>query len=126
MTQFLPLLLIGLVGYMILIRPQRKRSAERRQLMSAISPGDEIITIGGMHGAVRDVDDETVEVEISEGVIVRFERRAVAAITKDIPADDADQHRLEDDESEDEGDDHQPSAGDDGETAAPAAETDRA
>jgi preprotein translocase subunit YajC len=100
-TSLLPLILLGLVGYMLLIRPQRRNAQNRKQLMSAISPGDEIITIGGMHGAVRDVDDETVDVEISEGVIVRFERRAIAAITKDVPAEDADQYRIEDEVDDD-------------------------
>jgi preprotein translocase subunit YajC len=96
----IPVILLGGLAYFMLIRPQRRMRSQRQNMMSAISPGDEIITIGGMHGAVRDVDDETVDVEISEGVIVRFERRAVAAITKDVPADQAEQYRIGDDTDE--------------------------
>ena len=118
MQTLLPIILLGALGYLILIRPQRKARTQRQQLMSAISPGDEIISIGGVHGVVRDVDDTTVDVEISEGVIVRFERRAIAAITKDVPEELADDYRLDDEDEEAE-----PDAVAD-EAADPAAEAD--
>ena len=129
MQTLLPIILLGALGYLILIRPQRKARTQRQQLMSAISPGDEIISIGGVHGVVRDVDDTTVDVEISEGVIVRFERRAIAAITKDVPEELADDYRLddedEDEESEDD-DEHEEHEAAEDEEAEPDAVADEA
>jgi preprotein translocase subunit YajC len=88
--------------YLLMIRPQRKLKAQRAQLMAALSPGDEIVTIGGLYGRVDEVGESTVDIEIAEGVIVRFDRRAVATITKDIPADDVDEDEDEDDDEADE------------------------
>ena len=88
MNLLFPLLLLGLLMYMMVLRPQRRVKAQRAQLMNALSPGDEIVTIGGAHGRVAALDDLTVDVELAEGVVVRFDRRAVAMITHDVPADE--------------------------------------
>ena len=61
-------------------------------------------TVGGIFGIVRDLDTATVDLEISEDVIVRFDRRAVNRIVRDIPAEEADQHRVGDDEDDDDED----------------------
>ena len=58
----MPLLMIVLlfgVMYFMMIRPQQKRRREAQQMQSALGPGDEIVTIGGLHGTVVAVDDET-------------------------------------------------------------------
>ena len=70
-------------------------------MQTSLSPGDEVSTVGGIYGIVRDVDTATVDLEISEDVIVRFDRRAVNRIVRDIPAEEADQHRIGDDDDED-------------------------
>ena len=101
MQALLPLLLLGGLIFMMVIRPQRAMKRKRAELMGALSEGDEIVTIGGLYGVVRDVADDTIDVEISEGVIARFDRRAVASITRDIPADEADEHRISDDDEDD-------------------------
>ena len=59
-------------------------------------------TVGGIYGIVRDVDTATVDLEVSEDVIVRFDRRAVNRIVRDVPAEEADQHRIGDEDDEDE------------------------
>jgi preprotein translocase subunit YajC len=94
--------------YLLMIRPQRKLKAQRAQLMAALSPGDEIVTIGGLYGRVDEVGESTVDLEIAEGVIVRFDRRAVATITKDLPADDVDEDEDDDEADEDAADHHDP------------------
>lgn len=98
----LPILLLGVVFWALLIRPQQKAKAAAREMQTALSPGDEVSTVGGIFGIVRDLDTATVDLEISEDVIVRFDRRAVNRIVRDIPAEDADQHRIGDDEDDDE------------------------
>jgi preprotein translocase subunit YajC len=95
-------LLLGAVGYMLLIRPQRSVRRRRADMMSRLGEGDEVITIGGLYGVVRDIADTTVDLEVSQGVIVRFDRRAISAITSDTqPSYDAagEPDQLPDDET---------------------------
>ena len=68
--------------WLFLIKPQRRRIAEQQQLHDAVSVGDEIVTMGGLLGHVRGVneDDDTLLVEIAPGTNVRVARRGVAAI----------------------------------------------
>jgi preprotein translocase YajC subunit len=97
----LPILLLGVVFWALLIRPQQRAKSAARLMQNQLSPGDEVTTVGGIFGIVRDVDTATVDLEISEDVIVRFDRRAVNRIVRDIPAEEADQHRIGDDDDED-------------------------
>jgi preprotein translocase subunit YajC len=103
----LPILLLGVVFWAMLIRPQQRARATQRQMQGQLSPGDEVSTVGGIYGIVRDIDDATVDLEVSEDVIVRFDRRAVSRIMRDVPADEADRYRIG---ADGHGDDH---AGDD-------------
>ncbi len=79
-------------------------------MQTALSPGDEVSTVGGIYGIVRDIDDATVDIEVSEDVIVRFDRRAVNRIVRDVPAAEADHHRLHGDDEDDEDDHHEAEA----------------
>jgi preprotein translocase subunit YajC len=76
------IILIALFGlvWLLLIRPQRRRQQEQAHLQAVVEPGDEILTAGGIHGTVREVDDEIVHVEIAPGTTIRLDRRAVASI----------------------------------------------
>jgi preprotein translocase subunit YajC len=97
----LPILLLGVVFWAMLIRPQQRAKAAQRQMQTQLSPGDEVSTVGGIYGLVRDIDDATVDIEISEDVIVRFDRRAVSRIMRDVPATEADRFRIGDDAHDD-------------------------
>ena len=81
-------LMVGLL-YMVMIRPQQRKARAARTLQSAVERGDEIVTIGGIYGEVTEVDDETVVVEIADGVEVRFVRSAIA---RKLVFDDEPQH----------------------------------
>ncbi len=121
----LPILLLGVVFWALLIRPQQKAKAAAREMQNQLSPGDEVSTVGGIFGIVRDVDTATVDLEVSEDVIVRFDRRAVNRIVRDVPAEEADEHRFEDDEDNeydevDEADEELVSEADVADEAAPA------
>ena len=79
----MPLLMIALlfgVMYFMMIRPQQKRRREAEQMQSALAPGDEVVTIGGLYGTVTDVDDETVLLEVAPGVRTRYARPAIARV----------------------------------------------
>lgn len=78
-----PILMIALlfgVMYFMMIRPQQKRRREAEQMQSALSPGDEVVTIGGLYGTVMEVDDETVRLEVAPGVQTRYARPAIARV----------------------------------------------
>jgi preprotein translocase subunit YajC len=106
----LPILLLGVVFWAMLIRPQQRARATQRQMQTQLSPGDEVSTVGGIYGIVRDIDDATVDLEVSEDVIVRFDRRAVSRIMRDVPAEQADQYRIGEGEHADETHDEAPTA----------------
>ena len=70
--------------WVLLIRPQRKRLQEQRELHASLEVGDEILTAGGLYGHVRALgDDDDVIVEIAPGTNVRIARRAVAGIVEE-------------------------------------------
>jgi len=78
--QMLPLLLIFVVFYFLLIRPQTKRAKEHKAMVSAIATGDEVVTSGGILGKVTDVADQFLTVEIADGVRVKVQRHTVASV----------------------------------------------
>ena len=84
LPQFLFLgLLIG-VFYFMLIRPQKKRAEQHRNLIDSVAVGDEIVTIGGMHGRVTRLGDDDLEIEASPGTKLRFVKSAIARkVTED-------------------------------------------
>jgi preprotein translocase subunit YajC len=69
---------MGGLFYFLLIRPQQRRTRAQRDLASELSIGDEVLTLGGMYGTVRDVDDDSVTVEISPGTNVRMLKQGIA------------------------------------------------
>jgi preprotein translocase subunit YajC len=77
---FLPLLLIIVVFYFMLIRPQMKRNKEQKNLMENLSKGDEVVTVGGMLGKITKVGDNFVTLSISDTVEVKVQKHAVANV----------------------------------------------
>ncbi len=74
----LPMVLIFVVFYFLLIRPQQKRTKEHKAMVAAVSKGDEIVTNGGTLGKIMDVDDNFITLEIAAGVHVKVQRMAVS------------------------------------------------
>ena len=77
---FLPLILIFVVFYFMLIRPQMKRAKEHRQLVSALAKGDEVVTNGGLLGKITEVSDSFITLELADKVVVKLQRQAVASV----------------------------------------------
>jgi preprotein translocase subunit YajC len=75
----LPVLLI-VVFYFLLIRPQQKKQKEHRQMIDALTVGNEVVTGGGVLGKVTQVGEQFVTVEIANGVQVKLQRHSVAAV----------------------------------------------
>jgi preprotein translocase subunit YajC len=74
----IPLLFMGGIFYFLLIRPQQRRQRAQRSLIEGLGIGDEVITIGGVFGTIREVDDESVTLEVDEDVQIRFLKSAIA------------------------------------------------
>lgn len=80
LMSFLPLIIIFVIFYFLLIRPQMKRAKEHRKLVEALSVGDEVVTNGGLLGKITKVGESFVTVELGENVQVRLQRHAVASV----------------------------------------------
>jgi preprotein translocase subunit YajC len=77
--------------FVLVVRPQRRQMATHRALVSTLTVGDEIVTSGGILGTIRDLDDETVGLEIAPTVVIRVARGAIArriTAPDDTPPDD--------------------------------------
>lgn len=79
-ASFIPLILMFVIFYFLLIRPQQKRSKEHRSMVAALKKGDRIITSGGLHGRVTGLDETTLTVEIADKVRVKVNRANVAGV----------------------------------------------
>ncbi len=77
---FIPLIIIFVIFYWLLMRPQMKRAKEHRQMLSTLSKNDEVTTSGGILGRVIKLDDNFVNLEIADGVRVKVQRNAVASL----------------------------------------------
>lgn len=92
LVSFLPLVLIGAFVYFAMIRPQRKRQQAVQQMQKQLNVGSDVITIGGVHGRVDAIGDQTVDLLLTDDVIVRFKRSAIAEVVGDevVELDDDD------------------------------------
>jgi preprotein translocase subunit YajC len=75
--------------YLLILRPQRRRTTDQLQMQDTLRVGDEVITAGGIRGEVRQLDEDVLKVEIAPDIVVRVDRRAIAAVVRDHE-DDAD------------------------------------
>ncbi len=76
--QFIPLLLIIVVFYFFFIRPQMKKSKDQKKFKESLQKGQKIITIGGIHGRIVEIQETTVTIEVENGVRLRMEKSAIA------------------------------------------------
>ncbi|MEN9370127.1 MAG: hypothetical protein RI952_992 [Bacteroidota bacterium] len=76
--QFLPLILIGIVFYFFMIRPQTKKMKDQRNFIEGIKKGDKVVTIGGIHGKIAEINDDTYMLEIENGVKMKIDKVSVS------------------------------------------------
>ena len=79
-SSFIPLILMFVIFYFLLIRPQQKKSKEHREMISNIKKGDRIVTSGGIHGDVTHVGETTMTLKIADKVRIKLARSNVAAL----------------------------------------------
>jgi preprotein translocase subunit YajC len=80
LTTFAPLILMFVVMYFLMIRPQQKRQKELKSMMDALGKGDEVITAGGVLGRVTKLSDAYVTIEVSTGTEMTVQKSAVTAL----------------------------------------------
>ncbi|MCE2944811.1 MAG: preprotein translocase subunit YajC [Lysobacteraceae bacterium] len=78
--QLVPLILLFVVFWFLLIRPQMKRQKEHRQMVDKLAKGDEVVTSGGIAGRIDDVGESFLTVEIADGTKVKLQKGAVSAV----------------------------------------------
>ena len=81
-SAFVPLILMFVVFYFLLIRPQQKKTKEHREMITHLKKGDRIVTSGGLHGRITAVSETTMTVEIAEKVRVKISRGNVAQLAQ--------------------------------------------
>ncbi len=87
-AQFLPIIILFAIFYFLLIRPQQKKAKEHREMINNLKKGNRVITSGGIHGTILNVDETTVTLEIAENVKIKVSRGNVGAlISKDTTPD---------------------------------------
>jgi preprotein translocase subunit YajC len=77
---FLPLILIFVIFYFLLIRPQSKRAKEHKKMVSELKAGDEVVTGGGLLGKITEVGEQFIKVEVADGVVLRVQRQTVVGV----------------------------------------------
>ncbi|MDP3470040.1 MAG: preprotein translocase subunit YajC [Daejeonella sp.] len=76
--QFLPMLLIIVVFYFFMIRPQMKKAKDHKKFVEELKKGDKVITTSGIHGKIVDLNDTTFLIEVESGTKIRFEKSSVS------------------------------------------------
>ena len=76
----LPLILMFVVLWFLMIRPQMKRAKEHKAMVGALAKGDEVVTGGGIAGRVTDVGDSFVQIEVAPNTVVAVQKQAVATV----------------------------------------------
>jgi len=77
---FAPMILVFLIFYFLLIRPQAKQQKKQRAMLKTLQRGDEVVTAAGIHGKITSVTEETVGVEIADNVRVRLDKKQIARV----------------------------------------------
>ncbi len=82
LTALMPFVLIAVIFYFLIIRPQQKRVREQNALIASVKTGDEIVLSSGIHGIVTNVKETTLIVKVADNVKLEFEKSAVATVKK--------------------------------------------
>lgn len=85
---FAPFILIFVIFYLLILRPQQKQSRQRQEMLKALKRGDDVITSGGLYGKVLNIVDDVITLEIAKGVSVRVSRAGISGLVGTSGEDD--------------------------------------
>lgn len=80
--QFVPLILIFIVFYFLMIRPQKTKEKEHAKMLDSLNKNDEVVTTGGIHGTIVNIKDKTVILRIDENVKMEIEKNCISYLKK--------------------------------------------
>lgn len=80
LVNFAPLIIIFVIFYFLLIRPQQKKAKEVKKMLDSLKKGDKVITAGGVYGVIDNVEATTVIVKIAENVKIKVNRNSIATV----------------------------------------------
>ena len=83
LVQFFPLILIFVVFYFLLIRPQQQKAKAHRNMLGELKRNDEVVTVGGLYGRILELGEKVVTLELAQNVRVRIERSKIEAVAEE-------------------------------------------
>ena len=83
LVQYSPLILLVVVFYFLLIRPQQKQQKVRKEMLGSLKKGDRVVTIGGIHGVIKEIDDTVLTLRIADNVNIKFARAGIDRVLED-------------------------------------------
>lgn len=86
LTMLLPFVAMFAVFYFLLIRPQQKKQKQRNSMLSQLTKGDKIVTIGGLHGTIMEITDDTVVLRVNDVTKMTFDRNAISVVVNNEEA----------------------------------------
>jgi preprotein translocase subunit YajC len=92
---FLPFVAIIAIFYFLIIRPQNKKQKETQKMLSQLKKGDKIVTIGGIHGTIQTVKEQTVIVKVDEDTKLEFSRSAISNVVTAAKEDKSENKEIE-------------------------------
>jgi preprotein translocase subunit YajC len=85
LTAFVPIILMFVIFYFLLIRPQQKKAKSHQEMINNLKKGDRVITSGGIYGLITNIDETTATLEIAEKVRIKVTRSSIAGINVEAP-----------------------------------------
>jgi len=86
LTAFVPIILMFVIFYFLLIRPQQKKAKSHQEMINSLKKGDKVITSGGIYGVITGIDENSATLEIAEKVRIKVTRSSIAGLNIDMPA----------------------------------------
>lgn len=80
---FVPLILIFVIMYFVMIRPQKKRQEQQQKLVSSLKSGDQVVTNAGIHGLIANVKENTVLLKVADNVKIEIDKSAISNVLKE-------------------------------------------
>ena len=87
MQSLIIIVVLFAAAWFVFIAPSRRRRNQHAAMQDSVGIGDEVITAGGLHATVVEVDEDTLQVELAPGVVATLDRRAVAAVAREVEVD---------------------------------------
>ncbi len=80
---FVPLILLFVIFYFLLIRPQQKQQKKRQEMLKNLKKGDRVVTIGGLHGVIKEIDETMLSLRVADNLNLKFSRAAIDRVLEE-------------------------------------------